>query len=323
MKRALLTLLLVIVIVFGGGALYYAVNSTAVSSDTTERSFVVNQGDGLSLISARLQANGLVKSRYVFMILAYQLGLNTRLQAGTFHLSASLTPEELAQKLSKGGSHDYWFKIAEGARVEEIANSLPSDMSLTSAGFIIGARSLEGHLYPDSYLIPEGYNLNQILDLVKKNFDQKIATAALDSTNTDMTPDQIVTFASLLEREGRSLDSKQHIAGVLLNRLSLGMALQVDASVQYARDSKTLNSAKKEYWKPVTKNDLDIVSAYNTYKNVGLTPLPICNPGYNALYAAYHPFKSDYLFYITGNDGQMHYAKTLAEHNANIAKYLK
>ena len=98
------------------------------------------------------------------------------------------------------------------------------------------------------------------------------------------------------------------------------MPLQVDASVQYARDSKIIPT---EYWKPLVKTSLSIISPFNTYKNRGLPPKPICNPSYNALYAAFHPIESNYLYYITGNDNQMHYATNLDQHNANIAKYLK
>jgi UPF0755 protein len=100
------------------------------------------------------------------------------------------------------------------------------------------------------------------------------------------------------------------------------MALQIDATVLYVRDSQTRNITN--YWKlPITKSDISLVSPYNTYKNANLPPSPICNPGYNSLYAAFHPIESDYIYYITGNDNQMHYAKTLDEHNTNIAKYLK
>ena len=100
------------------------------------------------------------------------------------------------------------------------------------------------------------------------------------------------------------------------------MPLQVDASVQYARDSRSKNLAK--YWQPVTRDDLkQIDSDYNTYLYPKLPPGPICNPGYDSIYAVYHPTDSDYLYYITGNDNQMHYAKTLDQHNQNIANYLR
>ncbi|MDD4106526.1 MAG: endolytic transglycosylase MltG, partial [Candidatus Shapirobacteria bacterium] len=128
--------------------------------------------------------------------------------------------------------------------------------------------------------------------------------------------------ASLLEREGRSLESKQMIAGIIINRLNLGMPLQIDATVLYVRDNQ--NKLIDKYWQlPITKTDIQLDSPFNTYKNQGLPPRPICSPGYNSLFAAFHPTDSDYIYYITGNDGKMYYAKTLDEHNSNIAKYLK
>jgi len=99
------------------------------------------------------------------------------------------------------------------------------------------------------------------------------------------------------------------------------MALQVDATVQYARDSRLPHP--QVYWKPITKADLKTVSLYNTYLHPGLPPGPICNPGFNSLYAAFHPTVLDYLYYITDESGNIHLAKTLNEHNANVTKYLQ
>jgi UPF0755 protein len=136
-----------------------------------------------------------------------------------------------------------------------------------------------------------------------------------------MSDNQIVILASLLEREGKSLESKQIIAGILLNRTEVGMPLQLCASVQYARDSK---ASTKDYWTPLISEQIDAtVSPFNTYQNKGFPPRPISNPGYNSLYAAFHPKENDYIFYITGNDGEFYYAKTLEQHNQNIAKYLQ
>ena len=135
----------------------------------------------------------------------------------------------------------------------------------------------------------------------------------LDDKNT-------LILASLLEREAKGLDDKKIVAGILLNRLHLAMPLQVDASVQYAKDSLL---KPEKYWQPITREDLKIDSPYNTYKNSGLPPSPICNPGLNSLIAAYHPSPTDYIYYIHDTTGQIHYAKTLDEHNANVAKYLR
>jgi UPF0755 protein len=135
-----------------------------------------------------------------------------------------------------------------------------------------------------------------------------------------MTDNQILTLASIIEREARTLKVKQGVAGVLINRLNANMPFQSDVTVQYARDSKTKPT---DYWKDLDSSDISIISPYNTYKNTGLPPAPICNPGYDSIYAAFHPTQSDYLYYLTGNDNQMHYATTLEEHDSNIDKYLK
>jgi len=285
---------------------YVKLTSLPVSSDNTVKNFVVNQADGLKIISARLKKNNLIRSQATFYILAYKLKLNNSLQAGMFKLSPSLSTEEVIKKLSTGGNQDYWLKIIEGQRLEELKQQFDP--------------ALEGYIFPDSYLIPQDYKEEQITSIISQNFQKKLSEAKVDAVKTTLSDAQLIILASLLEREARSLESKQHVAGILLNRLEINMALQVDATVQYARDTRL---KPKIYWTPVTKPDLKIDSPYNTYLNPGLPPGPICNPGYNSLFAAYHPIESDYIYYITGNDNKMHYAKTLDEHNSNIAKYLK
>ncbi len=280
--------------------------SRPYSQDTNVQNFVVNQGEGVGQIGARLEKNKLIKSQYYFIYTVTRLNLSSKLQAGLFKLSPSQTPESIAEKLAKGGSHDYWLKIIDGQRLLELSQKFPPN--------------LEGYLFPDSYLVPEYYDTAQILSLIKTNFDNKYSQASVGSTNK-MTQAEIIILASILEREARSLNSKRQVAGVLLNRLRSGVALQVDASVQYARDS--LVPHPTDYWKPIKKSDLAIKSPFNTYLYPGLPPSPICNPGYDSIYAALHPIENDYMYYITGNDNQMHYAKSLSEHNANIAKYLK
>ena len=284
---------------------YININSLPLSNDQTNQPFVINQGEGLQQISTRLVKNKLIKNDLVFLLLAYKLGLNNKLQAGLFKLSPSLSTEEIIQKLSKSGNYDYWLKIIEGQRIAEITPTFDP--------------SLEGYIFPDSYLIPHDYSIDQITDIIKENFDKKYQQAAVNATST-LSSNDIVILASLIEREARTLTSKQMISGILQNRLKINMALQLDATAQYARDS--INHPSK-YWLPASTKTLDIKSAYNTYHQPGLPPGPICNPGYDSIYAALHPTSSDYLYYITGNDNQMHYAKTLDEHNQNIADFLK
>jgi len=307
MKKIFLTFpLLILVSIFIG--IY--ILSLPPSQDSAKKVFVINQGEDLLTIGSRLQKYNFVKNKYVFAIYSYFLGFNKKIQAGTFYLTTSADLSTLIKKLASGGSNDYWLKIIPGTRLEEFS---------PSPEFTLAATNFEGQLFPDSYLIPEGYSPEQILDIISTNFNKKLAESKINSS-LSLSDSQALILASILEREARTIESKKMVAGVLLNRLKINMPLQVDASVQYARDSlfKT-----EKYWQPISKSDLTLNSPYNTYKNRGLPPSPICNPGLESLIAAYHPISSEYLFYITGNDHQMHYAKTLDEHNTNVAKYLK
>lgn len=293
-------------------------NLTPVSTDSANKVFVIDDGEGIFDISQKLEDKQLIKNHYAFLVYAFLTQQNKKIQSGTYRLSQSLSVSEIIKKLTSGGIADYWLKIPEGSRVEELTSLFPTDLSFTGQDFLTKIKNKEGYIFPDSYLIPQYYNLDQTLEVIQKNFDQKFDQAQKNST-TDLTEKQSLVLASLLEREGKSLESKQMIAGIILNRLNIDMPLQLDATIQYVRDSQ---SKTTQYWQPISKSDISVSSSYNTYKNTGLPPKPICNPGYNSLYAAFHPTESDYLYYITGNDGKMYYAKTLDEHNSNIAKHL-
>jgi len=319
-KKILITLASLIVIFVLAFFAFLYFNNRPISSDNTSKIFIVKSGEGLKQIAQDLEDKQLIRNKYVFLFYSYQLSLNKKIQAGNFKISPNLTTKEVITKFSSVGISDYWLKIIDGTRVEELADSFPDNISFTGQDFVAKAKSLQGYLFPDSYLIPEYFTVDQILDTLQTNFDKKFAEAKINATNTKLSDQEILIFASIIEREARTLKSKQEIAGILLNRFEIGMALQVDASVQYARDSKTI---PLHYWDPLKSADLSIVSPFNTYKNKGLPPAPICNPGYDSIYAALHPIESDYMYYITGDDNQMHYAKTLDEHNLNISKYLK
>lgn len=317
-KLFILFLSLVIFAVLAVFAFLY-LNNRPISSDSSSKVFTVKSGDGIKQIAQNLEDKKFIRNKYVFLFYSYKLSLNKKIQAGNFKLSSKLTTQELVTKLSKGGVTDYWLKIIDGTRTEELTNNFPTNLSFTGKDFVTKAKNLQGYIFPDSYLVPQYFTIDQILATIQTNFDQKFAKAKVGATNTKMTDNQIVILASLLEREGRSLKSKQTIAGILMNRLNINMALQLDATVQYARDSK---NKPVDYWKDLDATDISIVSPFNTYKNPGLPPSPICNPGYDSLYAAFHPIESDYLYYLTGTDNQMHYATTFEEHKSNISNYL-
>lgn len=305
MKKLVVSTLLVCIFAFVSGFLFISTNLKPVSTEKEIRQFVINPGDSTSTIAARLQKNQLIRDKNAFMLMAYYLKLNKQLQSGLFKLSPSMSAIEVAQALSSGGSHDYWLKIIDGQRIAQIEPAFDA--------------SLEGYIFPDSYLIPKDYTDDQILSIISTNFKKKYQQAVKDST-VSLSEKEVVIMASLIEREARTLESKQMVSGILHNRLEAKMALQIDATAQYIRDTRL---KPDKYWLPASKNDLDAVSPYNTYLNPGLPPGPICNPGYDSLYAALHPTASDYVYYITGNDNKMHYAKSLDEHNQNIVDFLK
>jgi len=275
-----------------------------VNSDQNSRSFVINQGDGLKTISDRLYKNKFTKNQFSFFIFAYLSNKSKDIKAGGFKLSSSYNLSQILNTLTTGGSQDFWLKIIPGTRIQEISSKFTFD------------QSLEGYLYPDSYLIPNYFTVNEVISVIKNNFDDKISSLNIPKNNLS----QIITIASLLEREAKTKTDKQMVAGIINNRLKIGMALQIDASVQYARDTKT---SPAKYWKELTKNDLKIKSIFNTYQNPGLPPSPICNPSIDSIFAAVNPTPSDNLFYIHGTDGTMHFAQTLEQHNKNIEKYLR
>ncbi len=321
MKKIITLFAIIFGVFFLSFGFWFYSNSKPVSIISTKTYFIVNKGDGIKTISSRLVEQKIIKNKYIFIFYAKKNGLASDLKAGRFEVDSSKSVTEIITSLTKGGSTDYWIKIIDGSRLEEISAVIPSEAAFIQKEFEIKAKQYSGHLFPDSYLVPNYYTVDQTISLILNNFDKKLIEAKKDASNTNISDNDALILASLIEREARTLESKRYVAGILLNRTKLNMPLQLDATAQFARDSKI--PRPKEYWLPVYKNDLAIDSPYNTYKNTGLTPGPICNPGFNSLYAVYHPIESDYIFYITGNDNLMHYAKTLSEHNLNIEKYLR
>ena len=314
--RLLLILLGLFALLLLFSSIFFYRGLQPVDPNGEEKPFVVNQGDSLYIIASRLEKNGFIKNKFVFFILTYQQGLQNKLQAGSFNLSLSSTLKETIKTLSVG-RQDYWLKVTEGWRIEEIKQYLLG-LGFQKEELALLRKETEGTFFPDSYLVPKDYTLENILPLFEANFQEKITLAQEDKTSS-LSQQQGLILASIIEREARTLETKQMISGILQNRLKIGMALQTDANVQYAKDSQNI---PEEYWQPIYKADLSIDSLYNTYLYPDLPPGPICNPGSNSLYAAFHPTSSDYLYYITGNDNKMYYATTLEGHNANIKKHL-
>ncbi len=284
--------------------------------------FVIPKGQAVSVIANRLAEAGLIRHPLVFRVYVRFTQLEPKLQAGSFKLSATMTVSEIAQTLITG-TDDLWITIPEGWRREEIADALErqSLSAFDKATFLELTAGQEGKLFPDTYLVSRDATTESLVRLLLNTFDQKITTGlATEIENSKYDLDEALVMASLLEREAVGYDEMRRVAGILYNRIELGMSLDVDASLQYA---KGYDKNTQKWWPDVYSADKEIVSPFNTYRNPGLPPRPIANPGLEAIKAALNPANVDDLFYIHDPSGQIHYAKTLDQHNANVQKYLR
>lgn len=291
-----------------------------VSDQVQTQTFIIPKGQASIIIGQRLQEAGLIRHPLAFRYLLWKEQLAGKIQAGSFDLSPSMSTLVLATQLTRG-TNDDWVTIPEGQRVEEIAELFADFPEFDPVEFIELSKSDEGKLFPDTYLFPKLVTAETVHAQMTTTFDQvviknKIAEKAEDQGRT---LEEVVILASILEREAQGLEDMKMVAGILYNRLEIDMALQVDATLQYAKGY----DAVKKQWKPALSVDKELNSPYNTYKFPGLPPRPIANPGLNALSAAVDPTDSEYFYYISDKEGNMHYSVTYEEHLANIEKYLK
>ena len=303
-----------------GEYLYYKEGLLPVNkNDRSSKIFVINKGETLTSIIKRLSKEDLIRNRIIFYILVKQLGIEKKIQAGDFRLSPSMSAEEIAQTLTHG-TLDIWVTIIEGLRKEEIAQIIGEKFNIPASEFIKYAR--EGYLFPDTYLIPKDANLNTVLNIFENNFNTKVNEEIKNNIKKKgLTLEEAIIIASLIEREAKYQNDRPLVASVIFNRLKNNMKLDIDATVQYALGYQI---REKTWWKKnLTKNDLEIDSPYNTYKNLGLPPEPICNPGLSSIEAVINAPKTDYFYYISDKSGHLHFAKTLEEHYKNIDKYLR
>lgn len=233
-----------------------------------------------------------------------------------------MSPVEIANKLTEG-TNDLWVTIPEGWRREEIAESL-AKLELESFDqqeFLLLTAGQEGMLFPDSYLVPRQITTESLVNLLMSTFDNKVLTGLEDEIEaSDRDFDDILTMASIVEREARGLEDMEHVAGILWNRVDIGMALQADATLQYV---KGYDRIEKSWWSPPLGVDKEIASPFNTYKNAQLPPHPIASPGIDAIRAALEPLDTDNFYYLHDRQGQIHYGESLEDHQVNVNRYLR
>lgn len=294
-----------------------AVSPPDAASDATTM-FVVQPGEQVRSIASRLKQNGIIRDPLAFFIIVKKQGVETKLQAGDFRLSPRMTLYEVIDELQHG-SVDVWVTIPEGWRSEEIALELTKKLSVPEQEFLKHAQ--EGYMFPDTYLFPRQATASNAVSIMLTNFDTKIKEPLADDiASSTWTLEELVTIASLVEREARFDEDRPVIASIIFNRLRDDMALNIDATLQYAIGYQ---ADENDWWKrELTNQDKEIDSPFNTYKYPGLPPAPIANPGSASIEAVLHPETTDFLYYIHDADGHIHTARTLDEHNENVRVYL-
>jgi len=325
---AVLAFVVVVAVAAAAAALWFRHAVTAVRTlPELAVEVVVPRGATGHDIANLLAEKRVIGSPLAFEVLARLRREQSAMKAGEFRFAPHRTADEVLRAIVDGGAQiAVWTTIPEGFTAKEIARTL-AERGLGServfdAAFLHGSLelggertpTLEGYLFPDSYLIPTDATPAHIVRILTDEFRAKLPSdAAARARNFGLTVPQVVTLASLVEREAKADDERALMAGVYYNRLRRGMPLEVDATIEY-----TFPHHKDV----ITFADLASPSPYNTYKHAGLPPTPIANPGGPSLEAAFFPKKSDYLYYVYAGNGHSAFARTLAEHNANVARYL-
>lgn len=328
MLRKILIIIIILIIVAAGGLIFdyfFQINQRA-SAENQSAVFTISKGEGVKNIAQSLRDKGLIKNKTIFECYVFFNGSKAKFYAGDYSLNKNMNIIEAVKVLTSGKvSNESVIKIIEGWTKEDIAKYLEKENIVSQKDFLVAAdvtdsrqiipsknyafltdkpaqADLEGFLFPDTYRIYKDSTSAQIIEKMLDNFDVKLSPELREAIKAqNHTIFEIVTMASIVEKEAPNDSDRKIVAGIFWKRLENGMALESDATVNYVAGG----------------------SLYNTYKYKGLPPGPICNPGLSAIKAAIYPEKSDYLYFLTKPDGSAVFSKTYQEQMENKAKYLK
>ncbi|MBU0567230.1 endolytic transglycosylase MltG [bacterium] len=292
---------------------------------------IIPKGATATQIAEILVKDKIIDRQAPFLLLAKMEGLDKALQAGEYELNNRMFYTAILKKLAKGEAVAHKLVIPEGFGMEEIANTL-SQQELSGKDrflelcrqpelfreiFEVEAKSLEGYLFPDTYYVLKEVSEEKIVRLLLTNFKaviEKIDRNGNLRQKIGLSLHEVITLASIIEKEAQQPKEHPLISSVYHNRLKRGMGLEADPTVLYALG----------YYKPkLTYKDLKVRSPYNTYLYKGLPPGPIANPGESAILAALNPANTDYLYFVSKQDGTHQFSKTLKEHNKAKNLYQK
>ena len=325
--KALVALTLLVVVALGGWAWqrYHGFADTPIALAGSERILSVESGDGFQDILDKLRAAGIAEGHDLeWKVLAQEMQVVSRLQVGDYAIRHGITPRELLAKLESGLVIQHRFTIVEGWSLRELRAALARDAVLVKQAGDLDDRALMAALeragqHPEGRFLPETYHYTRgmtDLDLLRR------AALAMDKAVADawqsraagipiQTPEQLLTLASIIEKETGKASERPEIAGVFARRLTLGMRLQTDPTVIYGMGS--------QYDGNIRRSDLTTDTPYNTYTRAGLPPTPIAMPGREALSAAANPALGDTLYFVARGDGSHVFSATLSDHNRAVA----
>jgi UPF0755 protein len=327
-----LVVFVLFVMVMGGAAavaLYERVRQPYKGYDGAEQFVEIPQGMKSGAIADALERLGIVRDGTTFRLALWMTGKGRHLQAGEYRFDRPMTPTEVVDKIARGDVFTIPITFPEGLTIGEMAKifessgfgpadafvEAASDASLVRA-LDPAAKDLEGYLFPDTYALPRKTDGPKLVRRMVTAFERALTPDIREAAAArKLSVRQLVTLASIVEKETAKPDERPLVAAVYQNRLRIGMALQCDPTVIYALVKRG------HYNGNIHRDDLMIDSPYNTYRYPGLPPGPIAAPGRAAIDAAAHPADVDFVYFVSRNDGSHAFARTLDEHNRNVQKY--
>ena len=336
-KNIIITTILIFAFIIISGWFYFEWQiNYPISQNSTEKNFVIEKGEGVQEIAANLEKSGLIKNDFYFKTYVWRKKIEKKLQAGEYLLGENMNISEIVEILIKGAiiSNQKKITIIEGWKINDIGGYLLESKIISAQEFKTAAKnwrgenyqydflknlpekaSLEGFLFPDTYFIYEDASAEDIIDKMLKNFDKyltKEMRQEIEKQNKSIF--EIITMAGILEKEVRTGEDRKIAAGIFYKRIEKEIPLESCATIAYI-----LGEDKRQY----SFEDTRIESLYNTYLNKGLPPGPICNSGESAIKAAIWPEKSEYNFFLSKENGETVFSKTLEEHNLAKVKWIK
>jgi len=327
--------------------LWYVFTAPIEQSNYQEIEFTIAKGQSTHEIALQLHRQNLIRSPILFRAYAFVTGTYKNLQAGDYVLRPSMTMQEITRRFASGNFVDSQLRVLEGWSLQNIAENLEQQELFSQDAFytVVGIPgidyrtdksaprpkdfskeftflqekpdyvSLEGYLFPDTYHVAKGDSAEDVVRRALKNFDEKITPEIrAEAATQGKSLFEIITMASIIEKEVRSLEDKKLVSGILWKRLAGHMRLEVDSTIVYVREGN--------YYR-VTFEELEVDSSYNTYRNYGLPPGPISNPGLESIEAALYPTESPYWFYLSPNINTTVFSETFDQHRAAADLYIR